>query len=413
MTVSPSSPSPERERQASGGGISRWPLGWTLAGALGLAGGAAFGAYEWFVARLPINLAEGLTPTQLLTGSLAVPAAVGATVALVVNIRKQDLAERTAAFTEQQYADTQAREAETRDREREAAFTDRFRAASTQLGAAAPAERIAGVYAMAALADDYPARRQECVDVLCGYLRLPYDPELDDIAVTSTTVAANGTSTTTTPARRPHDTQVRSTIISLIRQHTLNPDTPTSWSSLSFSLTRAHLHDLNLTGVTFSGPLTSFREATFSGSLTSFRGASFSGSVVTFYKATFSGDDTWFNEATFSGPSTSFLHATFSGARTLFDGATFSGAHTWFLKATFSGDLTSFEGATFSGPGTWFNGATFSGAYPSFEGATFSGAHTSFDEATFSAPVPPEIEAVRQRGTRSASEEGEGEGDTN
>ena len=30
---------------------------------------------------------------------------------------------------------------------------------------------------MAGLADDWPENRQTCVDVLCAYLRLPYDPD--------------------------------------------------------------------------------------------------------------------------------------------------------------------------------------------------------------------------------------------
>jgi hypothetical protein len=43
-----------------------------------------------------------------------------------------------------------------------------------------PAVRLAGAYAMAGLADDWPENRQTCVDVLCAYLRLPYDPEPGD-----------------------------------------------------------------------------------------------------------------------------------------------------------------------------------------------------------------------------------------
>ena len=30
---------------------------------------------------------------------------------------------------------------------------------------------------MAGLADDWPENRQTCVDVLCGYLRMPYEPD--------------------------------------------------------------------------------------------------------------------------------------------------------------------------------------------------------------------------------------------
>ena len=30
---------------------------------------------------------------------------------------------------------------------------------------------------MAGLADDWPENRQTCVDVLCAYLRMPYEPD--------------------------------------------------------------------------------------------------------------------------------------------------------------------------------------------------------------------------------------------
>jgi len=52
-------------------------------------------------------------------------------------------------------------------------------AAAAQLGDHDVAVRIAGVYAMAGVADESTGlRRQQCIDVLCGYLRLPYSPEL-------------------------------------------------------------------------------------------------------------------------------------------------------------------------------------------------------------------------------------------
>ena len=57
-------------------------------------------------------------------------------------------------------------------------LNERFATAAGQLGGdKPPAVRLAGVYAMAGLADDWPENRQTCVDVLCAYLRLPYDPD--------------------------------------------------------------------------------------------------------------------------------------------------------------------------------------------------------------------------------------------
>src|SRR5215472_6927650 len=55
---------------------------------------------------------------------------------------------------------------------------ERFATAAGQLGSdKPPAVRLAGVYAMAGLADDWPENRQTCVDVLCAYLRMPYEPD--------------------------------------------------------------------------------------------------------------------------------------------------------------------------------------------------------------------------------------------
>jgi len=327
------------------------------------------GAY-WLIARfVPIG-DQPMTAAQRLTAAFATATAAGALVALVVNVRKQDLSEQAAR------------------RDFESAFTERFRAAASQLGAVSPAERLAGVYAMASLADEYPRRRQQCVDVLCGYLRVPFDPAVDELAALTTDTThsfADGKTVTShaTMAARPHDLQVRSTIISVIHART-RPEVETSWSHLNFDFTGARLHNLKFQGSIFSGEDTSFLGATFSGEETWFGGATFSGQRTWFGGATFSGEGTSFSEATFSGKRTSFSGATFSGEDTSFSGATFSGEDTSFGKATFSGERTWFDGATFSGQRTWFDKATFSGQLTSFDKATFSGQLTSFDRATFS-----------------------------
>src|SRR5215469_7392894 len=56
-------------------------------------------------------------------------------------------------------------------------LNERFATATGQLGSDTPAVRLAGVYAMGGLADDWEENRQTCVDVLCAYLRLPYAPD--------------------------------------------------------------------------------------------------------------------------------------------------------------------------------------------------------------------------------------------
>ena len=57
-------------------------------------------------------------------------------------------------------------------------LNERFATAADKLGTdKPPAVRLAGVYAMAVLADDWEDNRQTCIDILCGYLRMPLPAE--------------------------------------------------------------------------------------------------------------------------------------------------------------------------------------------------------------------------------------------
>ena len=170
----------------------------------------------------------------------------GALVALVVNYRKQ-LAAEAGQFT--------------------AGFAD----AARQLGDQAPAVRIAGVYALATLADRHPGRRQQCIDALCGYLRLPYHPEAGagHLAERSTETTDTETQVKTIDRRsyRADDREVRLTIIRTIRDH-LRPHAAVSWQG----------HDFDFTGATFDGG--DFTKAVFSGGTVHFAGAVLAGGEV-------------------------------------------------------------------------------------------------------------------------------------
>jgi len=62
-------------------------------------------------------------------------------------------------------------------------LNERFATAAAMLGSdKPPAVRLAGVYALAGLADDWPENLQTCIDGLCAYLRLPYEPDPDEEA---------------------------------------------------------------------------------------------------------------------------------------------------------------------------------------------------------------------------------------
>ncbi|MEU0031747.1 pentapeptide repeat-containing protein [Streptomyces sp. NPDC006335] len=257
-------------------------------------------------------------------------------------------------------------------------LADRYTTAAEQLGHDQPAVRLAGVYAMARLADDWPEQRQVCIDVLCAYLRMPYEPD------PAAAGAVKG------------EREVRLTIIRTIRDHLRNPAAPTTWCGCDLDFTGAVFDGGDFRGAVFSGGVVDFSQATFSGGVVNFIGATVSGGRVEFDGATFSGGVVDFSHATFSGGRVHFVRGRFSGGAVYFIRATFSGGVVDFIIATFSDRGVAFGGATFSGGtvhfsrssfsggGVAFDGATFSGSTVAFDGATFSGSTVAFDRATFS-----------------------------
>jgi hypothetical protein len=84
----------------------------------------------------------------------------------------------TKEDTEKAFAEQRGQLERTLAEQRTKTWNERFATAAEQLGSDKPAAvRLAGVYGMAGLADDWEANRQTCVDVLCAYLRLPYEPD--------------------------------------------------------------------------------------------------------------------------------------------------------------------------------------------------------------------------------------------
>ena len=133
-----------------------------------------------------------------------------------------------------------------------------------------------GVYAMAVPADDWPENRQTCVDVLCGYLRMPYEPDPGGEAALADRAAYRA------------NREVRHTIIRLIGAH-LREGALASWQGLN----------LDLTGVAFDGG--------------DFRGAEFTGGEVRFDKAQLTAGQLGFRDTRFIGGLVSFRDAEFTG----------------------------------------------------------------------------------------------------
>ncbi|MEU4693761.1 hypothetical protein [Actinoplanes sp. NPDC023714] len=324
----------------------------------------------WVFGHLHPAGAAGSTPTSIPAGPavwsvqnsfeaikivLALVAGIGGVVALTVAYRKQDHGEAAE------------------HRENTKLFNERFGKAAEQLGSDKVAVRLAGVYAMAGLADDWAEGRQTCIDVLCGYLRMPYTPPDDDTASTPKPAAQES------PAAndRRSERQVRQTIISLIRDHLLlgeaAPSPRASWHGRQFNLRGATLDGGNLAGIVITR-----------GTLLDFTGANFPSDTVSFDEASLAGGIVFFTDATFSGGTVSFADAKLSTGRIGFTGARFSGGGLSFVRAMLSGGELDFLAAEFSAGRVHFTNAKFDGSWLLFQNVRFAGSRVYFASANFS-----------------------------
>ena len=132
------------------------------------------------------------------------------------------------AYRKQRFAEGDARRADVDH------LVSRFGWASEQLGHDNAAVRLAGVYAMAALADDWTAQRQLCINVLTAYLQVPYQPHEQ------------------TPGHRHGEREVRRNILRVIRDHLRDGFSDVSWCGYSFRFEGAVFDGGDLTGARFT-----------------------------------------------------------------------------------------------------------------------------------------------------------------
>ena len=289
----------------------------------------AFLVATWWLGRvLPwqLKLDSETQAESIVKIALTLVGGVGAVAYLVIKYQEQQQAGRAEKREKDRIVDTKMQDA------------------INQLGSDKASTRIAGVYALADIADTYRGGyRQRVVDILCGYLRSDRE---------TYPLGEDGKPATGLPRSGDADKAVESTILSMFVAHlkkgprdengdvTLRQQVRNDqlWCDCSFDLHGATFHeDVRLIGTTFEHGL-NFQGTKFE------RGANFSGAHFT-------------GGASFSG-------AHFTG------GASFSGAHFTggadFLRADFTGGAN-FSGAHFTG------GADFGGA--DLDGANFSGAH--------------------------------------
>ncbi|MET9765042.1 pentapeptide repeat-containing protein [Streptomyces sp. NPDC006372] len=294
--------------------------------------------------------------------ALAAGAGVGAAVTVMLAFRRQQHHETATAQTE--YDATERR------------ITELYTKAVEQLGNAQAPVRLGGLYALERLGQAAPDHRQTIVDVICAYLRMPYNLPTDPRPSSEHRLRALSRAEERSRQllwgkandRRRQELQVRLTAQSILAAHlrdTRSPeqreDTPPDerlWHGIRIDLTHATLINFDFRQCQIAEGY--FTDATFAGDA-SFESASFR--VAEFGRATFEGY-ALFVDARFTGETAGFGSTTFIH-RAEFAGAVFTGT-AWFFGANFH-HSAGFVEATFTGGAaftseTCTNDFTLSGA---------------------------------------------------
>jgi hypothetical protein len=245
----------------------------------------------------------------------------GGAVALLLAARRQRSTEIALRHQERATATSEHDATERR-------ITDLYTKAVEQLGSDKAPVRLGGLYALERLADDNAGHRQTIVNMLCAYLRMPFELPKDPPEDAST------------DRLKEHRDQERELQVRLAAQHLLvahlqpgeDPDNPIErfWADIELDLTGAVLLNFSLSQCAVRAA--DFRWATFEGH-------------ASFWASTFNGT------AAFSG-ATFTSHASFGPT-------TFSGMAN-FVRAKIAGNAN-FESTTFSGNAN-FRSTTVSGA---------------------------------------------------
>lgn len=293
-------------------------LGWLFLAAVVLA--VTGGILLWLLGWPSLPRAAAFTTTEtldLLKIALAVVAGFGGVVILSVNHRKQRFTEKDHDLAKKQDG-----------REQTKLFNERFAAAAEHLAHDRAQVRLAGVYALAELADDWEAGRQKCVDVLIAYLRLAQSED-----------------------RSPGvgEEEVVKTIFRIIRGQ--------SWSEVDFDFTGMTLENFDLSEARFEGKVV-FDDVKFTGDRTTFKGtwfvgefrchgARFEAKTTTFHRVWFD-DKTEFRGCQFTGI-TNLRSLLIDEGIVLVDQCDFTGPVSFDDLVANPGSLT-FDRCDFSGP---------------------------------------------------------------
>ncbi len=182
----------------------------------------------------------------------------------------------------------------------EARITELYGKAAEQLGNDKAPVRLAGLFALERLAQGHPEHRQTIVDLICAYLRMPFDATASD----------EGTSDAESAAAPVQEQEVRDTAQTVLAGH-LRADEGAAdlfWPDIrvnlagatlsTFGFAHCHVHHATFAGARFVGPAV-FRGATFDRQ-GDFRSARFTG-LAEFRRVTFGGEGANFRGAEFEG----------------------------------------------------------------------------------------------------------------
>lgn len=250
-------------------------------------------------------------------------------------------------------------------------LSTRYQNAADQLGDDKAAVRLAGVYALTRLADEWPEQRQTCIDVLCSYYRMYSEGQ--ELA--------------------PGEREVRETILSSITVH-LDYDGADSWRGYGFNLQRAYFDsDLYLLEGIGKDTFFDVSDATFAdgklviekryddafGTFTAQR-ATFKGSTSVRVSGWFKDGIIDFRDTNINGGRFDLTHIRIDGGELDFHGATFSGAAAYFSGANFVGGRVRFDRATFKAGTVDFNHVEFGPGVASFMYASYEAALVTFED---------------------------------
>lgn len=258
------------------------------------------------------------------------------------------------------------------------ALRDRFVTAAALIGRDIAALQVAGVHALAGLADEWitlggsrgEAEAQACISLLCGFLR-------------------SGKAWS----------ELWQAVVSSLRAH-LVPHAEISWDGFVFDLSGAVLTgDLSLEGCLIvssvvkldkmkqlSGRFSLDGTLMVGGQIT-FRGAQFCGGRTTLERASLSGAAICFDWAKITGGSVSLSRASLTAGEVSLNAIKLTEGALNFEWTEFAGGAVSFHGARFAGGTGSFRYATFSGGIVTFAGARFTCGAVSFERARFGVSV--------------------------